>query len=829
MLRPGKKPRSEAHPKPGSGSPHAPLQSKAPPPDRRKWLFRTLLLVSPALLLLFVEAGLRVCGSGYPTSFFLKKQINGQTLLEPNDKFGWRFFGPTLARTPRPGMFAATKPADTWRVFVFGESAAFGDPNPDFGLPRLLQVLLRARFPQSKIEVINVAMTGINSHVLLPIARDCAPNQGDVWVIYMGNNEVVGPFGSGTVFGPQAPPLALIRANIALKSTRTAQLLASLFHPARPQSEEWGMALFQKNQVRQGEPRLQRAYANFRSNLEDMLRLGTRHGAQIVLSTVLSNLKDCPPFASAHRPDLSSAQLQQWQKWFQDGCAAQGAQQFSQAATNFAGAAQIDPAFAELQYRWGQCLLASQQPEQAKAHFVLARDADTLRFRADTQLNQIIRSTGANFSNRGVTLVDADALLSRDCTNGIAGNEFLYEHVHFNFEGNYRLASAIGEAVAQLWSANPVSNAPATNRWLTSAECAHQLGYTDAEQYKTLKIVWLRFNEPPFDTLFDHPQRCRRLQQQMEALLPGLRPAALHENLTQYQQAVALSPDDWVLQKNYGELLQGLGDLTGAENCYRKLQQLLPDDPLPHLQLGLLLIQDGKLDAACAEFTQGLRLKPDSVALLNGLGLAQLRSKQPDAALATYQQALALSPRSTETELNLANALESLGRRDAAQAHYQRAVALGSSNSETALRIGRAALAKGWASDAVTNLAKAVQLNPTDASAHFYLGGAFDALHQVEQARAELAEAVRLQPDHARARVALGVELRKEGQDAAALEQFAEAARLQPDLLEARLNLGIALARQNKREEARRELQEALRLQPANMLALQWLNRLQNE
>ena len=46
-------------------------------------------------------------------------------------------------------------------------------------------------------------------------------------MIYMGNNEVVGPFGAGTVFGPQAPPLPLIRGSLALKSTRTGQLLDS--------------------------------------------------------------------------------------------------------------------------------------------------------------------------------------------------------------------------------------------------------------------------------------------------------------------------------------------------------------------------------------------------------------------------------------------------------------------------------------------------------------------------------------------------------------------------------------------------------------------------
>ncbi len=60
-------------------------------------------------------------------------------------------------------------------------------------------------------------MTAINSHVILPIARDCAAQNGDFWVIYMGNNEVVGPYGSGTVFGAQAANLALVRAGCGVQ------------------------------------------------------------------------------------------------------------------------------------------------------------------------------------------------------------------------------------------------------------------------------------------------------------------------------------------------------------------------------------------------------------------------------------------------------------------------------------------------------------------------------------------------------------------------------------------------------------------------------------
>jgi len=36
----------------------------------------------------------------------------------------------------------------------------------------------------------------------LEIAKDCAHHQADLFILYLGNNEVVGPYGAGTVFTP---------------------------------------------------------------------------------------------------------------------------------------------------------------------------------------------------------------------------------------------------------------------------------------------------------------------------------------------------------------------------------------------------------------------------------------------------------------------------------------------------------------------------------------------------------------------------------------------------------------------------------------------------
>jgi hypothetical protein len=145
----------------------------------RKWLFRVLAgIVLPFLALILLEVALRLGGYGYSTGFFKPMQIGGREWLVENDSFGFRFFPPDIARMPAPLRMPVKKPPGTYRIFIMGESAALGDPEPAFGAGRYLEVLLRERFPNAKFEVVNVAMTAINSHAILPIARDCARRTG---------------------------------------------------------------------------------------------------------------------------------------------------------------------------------------------------------------------------------------------------------------------------------------------------------------------------------------------------------------------------------------------------------------------------------------------------------------------------------------------------------------------------------------------------------------------------------------------------------------------------------------------------------------------------
>lgn len=164
----------------------------------------------PLVLLGGLEAALRLAGYGYRTSLFKEIQIGDGKFFVNNEDFSLRFFPPQLVRLLEPVRIAAKKPPETYRIFILGESAAMGDPEPAYGASRYLETLLSARYPKTHFEIVNLGITAIDSHVILPIARDCARHDGDLWIIYMGNNEMVGPFGAATVFGTKTPPLAMI-------------------------------------------------------------------------------------------------------------------------------------------------------------------------------------------------------------------------------------------------------------------------------------------------------------------------------------------------------------------------------------------------------------------------------------------------------------------------------------------------------------------------------------------------------------------------------------------------------------------------------------------
>jgi hypothetical protein len=258
----------------------------------RLWTFRIVTaIVIPVLLVVTVEAGLRLAGYGHPSTFTVPCTVQGRAAFCDNDRFTWQFFPPGAFRLPLTFAIPAAKSPKTFRIFVMGESAAQGAPEPAYSFARYLEVMLRECFPAVRFEVFNTGITAVNSHVLLPLVRDLAHHQRSVQ-IYTGNNEVVGPFEAGPRSPRAAEPPSFAPASCSEPRDRAA---------ARDRSVRWqsgfawhGMRFPRAAGCGRRPPWL--GYANFRATCATSL-VARGSGGKVLVSTVGVNLRQ-RPFAS---------------------------------------------------------------------------------------------------------------------------------------------------------------------------------------------------------------------------------------------------------------------------------------------------------------------------------------------------------------------------------------------------------------------------------------------------------------------------------------------------------------------------------------------------
>ncbi len=713
---------------------------------RRKWLFRLAALVLvPLLAFGGLEAALRLAGYGYRTSFFEKIRVGEREFLVNNENFSLRFFPPQLMRWPGPVRMDATKSTGTYRIFILGESAAQGDPEPAYGAWRYLEILLRERFPGQRFEVVNVAVTAINSHVILPIARECARHQGDLWIVYMGNNEMVGPFGAATVFGAQAPPRWSVRMNLAMQRTRVGQLITALFRKLEGKSagSSWGgMQMFLANQLAPDDPRREVVYRNFQRNLNDILEAGLDSGAKIILNTVAVNLEDCPPFASLSNSNLPAGERATFEKLYADGCLAEEQGRFAEAAQRFEQAAKLDSKMPGLQFRWGDCLRHLTNSAAAREHFQRACDYDALPFRADSRINSLIRQA-APPAGPGLVLFDAAAMFETNPT-GVCSQPLFYEHVHLNFDGNYRLALAWAGQVEHFLPA-AIGNRAAGN-WASQATCERRLGLTDWNRRLVINTVAQRLHQPPLSSQFDNARRLQALESEMKELRLRMDAAAATKAREIYVDALQRAPDDYLLHENFAQFLESTGDFKQATAEWRQAHELSPRNPFAFYQAGRLLAQ-------------------------------QSQWAEAQAALA---QAVVLHPRYLEAWLELGSVLLAEGKFELALKNYGRARRLQPNDPRVHFEMGRAFSLLQRSPESLASFRRALQLRPDYWEAHYALGGELALHDKILEAKSEFEQAIGLQPDYPPAHFNLGVALMKLRQLDEASRQFEETLRLEP-------------------------------------------------
>ncbi len=627
--------------------------SNIQPLSKKKiWAFRlTALIIIPLVLMTILELSLRVVGYGYKTSAIVKSNINGRQVCHPNIEFGRRFFPKThLSKLPS-FAFEPEKSPHTYRIFVMGASAAAGIPEPLYSFGCFLEIMLHDRYPQTKFEVVTVAIAAINSHGVLPIAKDCAQYEPDMFIVYLGNNEVVGPFGAGTLFSPLVPSLLLIRAHLAAKAMKTGQLLESLVSSfgstndeMRP-GEEMMMRMCLEKQVRHDSEGLKQVYSYYEKNLKDIVKAGQKAGAKVIVSNVGCNLKDNPPFASQHQEGLVYSEKQVWKEKYQEGIGCETVGQFERAIEQYLAAEQIDGSFADLQFRLGRCYWQLGEFQKANKRYILAREYDTLRFRSDNQINRIIESVAAEREDEGVFFVDAVKALEANSPHNTPGTELFYEHVHYRFAGNYILAHTMFEKIETILPDN-IKQQKTDRPTLSLQQCKDRFVYTAFEESNlAAHVLDAYIKKPPFTYQLYHTDRINEYKKNIACLKTVYKETPyLKGVVSQYKQRILENPTDWKLHYKLGVVLfRGQQEPDLALDEFKQVVTFVPDTLSYNYILRILKKQD-KLDESIRYYEQLLKITTGKWNTYNDY--AEVLREQGDHknAIKNFQKSLYLFP-----------------------------------------------------------------------------------------------------------------------------------------------------------------------------------------
>ena len=610
-------------------------------------------------------------------------------------------------------------------------------------------MLLRPRFPGKKFEVINLGITAINSHVIVPIARDCARHDGDFWIVYMGNNEMVGPFGAATVFGAQALPRSVVRFNLALQRTRTGQLLVSAMRhlAGKSKNASWGgMEMFLDNQIPPGDPRKETVYRNFDANLRDIVMAGMNSGAKVILNTVAVNLKDSPPFASLSNSNLPAADRQRFARTIADAKIWQSQSNFFAADELFAQAVRLDPQYAEAHYRLAQCELAltnAAAPEQ----FQMACDTDALPFRTDTRINAAIRQVAQQRAGDRLVLCDAEHDLAQDSPAHIPGDETFYEHVHFNFDGSYRLGKLWAEQIGQRLAAE--GSPPATTNWAAKAACDQALSLSIWNRQFVIQAVIRRFGAPPLSTQFNNTERLQQMHTSESDLVQlEAQPDATQRVREMFADAIERAPLDSYLYEGLANFLESTKDPQGAIAAYRKICELMPNDFYACLQLGRLLREQGQPAQGEPFLEEAMRLRPSLPDGWFELGSCLSAQQKYAAALESMEHAERLRPQDSSYICYTGQVLGKLNRHAEAIEHYRRAIQMSPNLWEAHFELAGELVAANQPDEAIREYSAVLKINPRHITSHLNLGVMLVRFNRLDEAILCFQNALKIEPNN---------------------------------------------------------------------------------
>ncbi len=649
-------------------------------PGKRR-IFLLLTIASPLLLVGLLEAGLRASGCGADLSLFTTRILHGNTYYLLNHGVKARYFpGIRFAPVTQREYFTLPKPPETFRVFVLGGSTAAGYP---YGASGSFSVFLRQRleraFPERRIEIINLGMTGTNSFTVLDLARELPAYGPDLLIVYDGHNEFYGGLGvqsRGLFGGFRAAALAYLRL-LHLRSflllrdgyaRLTSLLRASSGDAPRDVSFE---SLAHGKEVPYGSAAYADGLRNFEENLADLRAFCTGHRLPLILASQVSNLRGQPPFVSGEDPSLAESARKGFESHRRAAEEAWNAKRWGDALGEYRKASLIDSLHAATHFAIGRCLDILGERREARLEYIRARDLDELRFRASSDFNRAIL---AEAGGAEVGAVDMEQLFMAHSPDSLIGNELILEHLHPNSSGYFLMAKGYADAIRRMG--------------LIADE--HEWARRDTAGDRTL---WDERTVTDLDERIAL-ERTARMTSSYPFAAPSLSVPAAYPRDSLQAFAARVVDGLWGAGDAHiaaAEYYEQRGELRNAEREYTALLSLDSLEVSSYLRLARLYLQERRMNEASGLLSASLRVEATGTAY-SMLGDIAFDSGDNAAAVTAYETGLPLirEPEEQATDL-YQTALAELRMHDVEKAR----VALQSSvaafpRHEPALRLLRA-------------------------------------------------------------------------------------------------------------------------------------------
>jgi lysophospholipase L1-like esterase len=386
-------------------------------------LFRTLALLLPVALLLLIELALRLCGFGGYAPFFHKVgTVPGGTLVV-TDQAGadsW-FFSSGMAGDTTQYSFLDPKPTNTFRIFIVGESAAKGYPQPrNLASSAFLQAMLQDAWPERHVEVINLGTVAVASYPVLGIMTEALKFNPDLIIIETGHNEFYGAYGVASTSRAGSQPWMLATTRF-LHSLAIVQGLEKLLRPKRLDTQHTLMELMAgQNYIAPDDWRRAAAANNLHHNVAIMIERCRARGVPVLVCTLPSSESNLAPIGL----DLSNSP-----------------------ASEKAG----------VHFLHAQELATEGKPTEALAEFVKARDLDTMPWRATSTAQEAILRAARE---QGARVCDLVTAFHQASPGGAIGWELMDDHVHPTLRGQALMAETFVNSMTNVSAAERARIAP---------------------------------------------------------------------------------------------------------------------------------------------------------------------------------------------------------------------------------------------------------------------------------------------------------------------------------------------------------------------------------